>query len=499
MRFRFFSILALVAAAGLFPAAATAQPKPEAPAAARATPERPPERLPPEASVRQSLKIAGRTLNYTAYAGALPVKDKDGELIGEVAYTAFILDSPNRLDRPVTFAFNGGPGAASVYLNLGLIGPKMVPFGAQGDLPSSAARVVDNPDSWLEFTDLVFIDPIGTGFSRAYTTEEKAKKAFYGTAQDIEYLSRIVYDWLLKNGRMSSPKYLVGESYGGFRLPRIAYELQTELGVGVWGMTLVSPRIDYHLPGGRDISPLPWVTTLPSMAAAKRERDGRVLTAADMADVEEYARTEFAVDLLRGARDAAAVERIVARVSQYTGLDPELVRRLGGRVDLPTFAREFQRDQGRISSRYDVNVSAYDPFPWSPSTRAGDPILDAIIAPTTSAQVDYVTRVIGWKADGAYQALSDEVGRLWDRDATAESSTTLRQSVALDPNMKVLIVHGFTDIQTPYFASRLIVDQIPVMGGADQVRLAVYPGGHMFYSRPDSRAAMRRDVRAIYR
>ncbi|HYE42818.1 MAG TPA: peptidase S10, partial [Caulobacteraceae bacterium] len=436
---------------------------------------------------------------YTAYAGALPVKDKDGKLIGEVSYTAFIADAPDRIGRPVTFAFNGGPGASSVYLNLGLIGPKMVPFGAQGDLPSSATRVVDNPETWLDFTDLVFIDPIGTGFSRAYVSDEKAKKAFYGTEQDIAYLSRVVYDWLLKNGRMGSPKYLAGESYGGFRLPRIAYTLQTELGVGVWGMTLVSPRIDYGVLQGRDLSPMNWVMTLPSMAAARRERDGRVLTAADMADVEEYARTEFAVDLMRGARDQAAVERIVRRVSEYTGLDPALVRRLGGRVDLPTFAREFQRDRGMISSRYDVNVSAYDPFPWSPTTRAGDPILDAIIAPTTSAQVDYVTRIIGWKADGAYRALSDEVGRLWERDGTAESSTALRQSVALDPKMQVLVVHGFTDIQTPYFASRLIIDQIPVMGGRDQVRLAVYPGGHMFYSRPDSRAAMRRDVRAIYR
>jgi len=458
-----------------------------------------PSRLPPEASVRQTLKIGGRTLNYTASAGALPVLDKDGKVIGEVSYTAFVLDGPNRVNRPITFAFNGGPGASSVYLNLGLIGPKMVPFGAQGDLPSSASQVVDNPDSWLEFTDLVFIDPVGTGFSRAYVDEDKAKKAFFGTEQDIRYLSRIVYDYLLKNGRMASPKYLVGESYGGFRLPRIAYTLQTDLGVGVWGMTLVSPRLDYTVPGGRDISPLPWVTTLPSMAAAKRERDGRILTAADMADVEEYARTEFMVDLLRGARDPAALERVVQRVAQYTGLDPAVVRRYGGRMELNTFAREFQRDRGLISSRYDVNVGAYDPFPWSPNTRAGDPILDAIIAPTTSAQVDYVTRVIGWKADGSYQALSDEVSRLWERDATAESSTALRQAVALDPKMQVLIVHGFTDIQTPYFASRLIIDQIPPMGGADQVRLAVYPGGHMFYSRPDSRGMMRRDVRAIYR
>lgn len=463
-----------------------------------ATAKAKPERLPADASIRESVKVGGRSIAYTATAGSLPVKDAEGQVIGEVAFTAFVADGP-KLDRPVTFAFNGGPGAASVYLNLGLIGPKVVPFGAQGDFPSSAARVSDNPDTWLEFTDLVFIDPIGTGFSRAYVSDDKAKKAFYGTEQDIKYLSRIVYDWLLKNGRMGSPKYLVGESYGGFRLPRLAYTLQTDLGVGVWGMTLVSPRIDYHANGGRDLSPLFWASTLPSMAAAKREHDGKVLTAADMADVEEYARTEYTVDLLRGARDPAAVERISQKVAAYTGLDPAFVKRMGGRVDLQSFVREFQRDKGLLGSRYDVNVTAYDPFPWAPQHRAGDPILEGIIAPTTSAMVDYVTRTIGWKADGSYQALSSEVGRLWERDATAESSTALRQAMAIDPSMKVLIVHGFTDIQTPYFQSRLVIDQIPVMGGADQIQLKVYPGGHMFYSRPDSRSAMRRDVRGIYR
>ncbi|WP_255500716.1 S10 family peptidase [Caulobacter sp. 17J80-11] len=468
--------------------------KPEAAAKAK------PDRLPADASVHETVKLLnGKSVAYTATAGSLPVKDAEGNVIGEVAFTAFTQDGPRSPDRPVTFAFNGGPGAASVYLDLGLIGPKTVPFGAQGQFPSSATRVSDNPQTWLEFTDLVFIDPIGTGFSRSYVSEDKTKKAFYGTEQDIKYLSRIVYDWLLKNQRMGSPKYLVGESYGGFRLPRLAYTLQSDLGVGIWGMTLVSPRLDYHANGGRDLSPMVWASTLPSMAAAKRERDGAVLTAADMTDVEEYARSEYTVDLLRGARDAAAVDRVSKRVAAYTGLDPALVQRMGGRIDLQTFVREFQRDKGVLASRYDVNVTAYDPFPWSAQNRAGDPILEGIIAPTTSAMVDYVTRQIGWKVDGTYEALSNEVNRMWERNDTAESSTALRQALALDPSMKVLIVHGFTDIQTPYFQSRLIIDQIPVMGAKDQIQLKVYPGGHMFYSRPDSRAALRRDVQAVYR
>lgn len=492
MRTQFVAALAAVLVLAPMPGAAQ-----DKPAAAKAEAE--PVRLPADASAKQQLRIGDRTLSYTATAGSLPVRDAKGKLLAEVAFTAYTLDGPRSPGRPVTFAFNGGPGAASVYLDLGLVGPKTVQFGAQGDTPSSASRVADNPDSWLEFTDLVFIDPVGTGFSRHYVTDEEARKAFFGTEQDIRYLSRIVYDWLLKNGRMGSPKYLVGESYGGFRLPRLAYQLQTDLGVGIWGMTLVSPRLDYHANGGRDLSPLFWAATLPSMAAAKRERDGAVLKAADMADVEEYARTEYVTDLLRGARDAAAVERMSGKVASYIGMDPTLVRRLGGRVDLQTFVREFNRDRGLLGSRYDVNVTAYDPFPWSPQLRAGDPILEGIVAPTTSAKVDQVTRLIGWKVEGRYEALSDTVSRLWERDATAESSTALRQALAIDPKMRVLVVHGFTDIQTPYFASRLIIDQIPTLASADQIRLAVYPGGHMFYSRPDSRRMMRRDVRSIYR
>jgi carboxypeptidase C (cathepsin A) len=485
-RFIALTLAALIA----FPAAAQdAKAPPKAEAA-----ETP--RLPEDASARLTATIAGRPVAYTATAGKLPVRDDKGRIIAEVAYTAY---TTGGADRPVTFAFNGGPGAASVYLDLGLIGPHRVAFGAQGDTPSSAARVENNAESWLDFTDLVFIDPVGTGFSRAYVPADEAKRTFFGTEQDIRYLSRIIYDWLLKNRRLGSRKYLAGESYGGFRLPRLTHMLQTDLGVGISGMILVSPRLDYGVVSpGRDLSPMFWVSGLPSMAAAKRERDGKLLTMADMADVEAYARSEFAVDLMRGARDPAAVERLATRIAGLTGLDPALVRRLGGRVDLPTFAREFQRDRGLIASRYDGNVTAYDPFPWSPTTRAGDPILEGIVAPTSSAKVDQLTRIIGWKVDGRYEALSNEVNRLWERDPAAESTTALRQAMALDPRMRVLVVHGFTDIQTPYFASRLIIDQIPTLADPNQIRLAVYPGGHMFYSRPDSRRMMRSDVRALY-
>jgi carboxypeptidase C (cathepsin A) len=174
--------------------------------------------LPAEAHSHQSMQIDGKTLKYTVTVGALPVRDKDGKAAGDVVVTAYTMEGENR---PVTFALNGGPGASSVYLNFGAIGPKHLKAGNEGDSPSDAPVLTDNPGTWLDFTDLVFIDPVGTGFSRATVPEEQAKKLFYSTGPDIEYLSRVIYDWLVKNDRLGSRKYLVGESYGGFRGPRI--------------------------------------------------------------------------------------------------------------------------------------------------------------------------------------------------------------------------------------------------------------------------------------
>jgi carboxypeptidase C (cathepsin A) len=219
-----------------------------------------------------------------------------------------------------------------------------------------------------------------------------------------------------------------------------------------------------------------------------------------MAEVEAYARGEFATDLMKGLKDKAAVERIVEHVSRYTGLDPALVRHMGGRVDTGTFLRELYRNEGKLASIYDSNVTTYDPYPWSQGQRAGDPILDAIIAPTTSAMVDFTTNTVGWKVEGRYNALSFAVNAAWEKDwfTNIESASDLRQSMAADGKLRALIVHGYDDLSCPYFASRLLVDQMPAMGDPGRLRLIVYPGGHMFYSRPDSQAAFRHDVMAIY-
>jgi carboxypeptidase C (cathepsin A) len=454
--------------------------------------------LPADRTVRQSARIGGRVVGYQATVGHVPVRDDKGKLIGQVVYTAYTV--PGGPARPVTFAFNGGPGASSVYLNFGAVGPKRVQFGAQGDSPSDAPIATDNANSWLDLTDLVFIDPVGTGFSRSLVGEGETKKAFFGNDQDIAYLSKVIYDWLVKEGRLRSPKYLMGESYGGYRVPRIAYELQSRIGVGVNGLVLVSPYLDPASGnGGTALSPLPWMIDLPSMAAANLERQNR-LTPAAMAEVEAYTRGDFARDLLRGRSDPQATARIVQRVTELTGLEPALVQRLGGRVDSGTFLRELRRADGTIGSVYDPNVTAFDPFPWAAEQQGNDPLLDALIAPTTSAAVDFMTREVGWKTDARYHALSYEVNRAWDRGRPSDTPVTdLRKAIAADPKMHVMIVHGWDDLSCPYFASRLIVDQMPAFGRDERVALRVYAGGHMFYSRQDSGAAWKRDAEALYR
>ncbi len=452
--------------------------------------------FPPAAHVDQTAQVDGKTLHYTVTVGSLPVDDKDGKPAGDVVYTAYTVAGK---DRPVTFALNGGPGAASVYLNLGAIGPKHVVFGDQGNSPSDPATLVDNPGTWLDFTDLVFIDPVGTGFSRSLVPEAETKKLFYSTTPDIQYLSRVIYTWLVKNGRIASRKYLVGESYGGFRGPRITHYMQTQLGVAMNGVVLVSPYLNPAIDDNRDLSPIPWMMTLPSITAANLERHDE-LTSKKMQDVIAYTRGGYATDLLKGRSDPEATPRIVKKVTEMTGLDPTFVKQSGGRLETQAFLREEFREQGKLGSRYDPNVTAWDPFPFDPHQRSNDPLLESIIAPTTTAMVDFVTRVVGWKVDARYNALSEEVNRLWDggEDLQRGSVDQLRESVAADPKLRVLIVHGWNDLSCPFMGSLLTVDQMPIMGDQTRVQVKEYPGGHMFYTRPSSQAALRKDVMEMF-
>jgi carboxypeptidase C (cathepsin A) len=469
--------------------------------------------LPADKSVPQTITVNGKTLHYTATVGTIMLKGKDDKPTGVVMYTAFTLDQPKgeqpkgdqaRGDeakgrnkdgdggshRPVLFALNGGPGASSVYLNLGAIGPKHIAFANEGDSPSDPATLTDNPGTWLDFTDLVFIDPIGTGFSRSLVDEAETKKLFYSATPDIEYLSLVIYKWLVQNDRLLDKKYLAGESYGGYRGPLMTHYLQSTLGVAMNGLVLVSPYLNPER-GDGDLSPIPWMIDLPSITAAHLESEGK-LTDAAMQEVIAYTRGDYAEALLKGRSDPAATDAMIAHVTEMTGLDPKFVKFAGGRLDTRAYLREVHRTQGLIGSVYDSNVTAPDPFPYAPTQQTDDPILESIVAPTTTAMVDFITRTVGWKTDARYEALSREVNRQWDRsdDLRKGAVRDLRESVAADPKLRVLIVHGWNDLSCPFMGSVLSVDQMPIMGDAGRVQVHEFPGGHMFYTRTGNQEAL---------
>jgi carboxypeptidase C (cathepsin A) len=294
-----------------------------------------------------------------------------------------------------------------------------------------------------------------------------------------------------------SPKFVVGESYGGIRGPKIVRELQIDQGVGVKGLILISPLFDFRDFSGSSL--LQYVASLPTMAAVAREAKGPV-TRADMADVERYARGDFLGDLVKGLADTEATTRLSDRVAALTGIDQAVSRRLAGRFDSIEFRREFDRRDGKVTGRYDASVTGFDPYPDSSFPHFVDPSGEPLTAPLTSAIVDLTTRKLNWRPDGSYQLLNGAVERAWNFGngiSPPESTSQLRQILALDPKLKLLIGHGLFDLATPYFGTRMQLDQLPAFASPDRVKLAVYPGGHMFYSRDASRQAFRTEVQAL--
>jgi carboxypeptidase C (cathepsin A) len=460
------------------------------PAAAAARP------LPAESTTTHTLALSGRSLEFKASAGAIALSDEKGAPEADVAYIAYQLKGIDARMRPVTFVFNGGPGAGSAWLQLGAVGPWRLPMN--GLAPSSAPTLVDNEETWLDFTDLVFIDPPGTGYSRIVATGEEARKKLWSVNGDIDALSTVIRRWLSASDRLTSPKYILGESYGGFRGPRLAEELATKQGVGVNGLVLISPALVIGSGTVADSDPFSFAALLPSYAAAYRERRG-ALQRQDMTDVEQYASHDYLTDFLRGPNDAAAVARMAQRVSELTGLAPELVAELGGRVGKDAFLREFDRKQGKVAAFYDATISASDPEPHDYRSRWLDPVVEGFDAPFSSAITDIYRNRLGWKVDDRYELLNGAVSGAWNwgPSRAPESVSAFKRLLALDPNFRVLVAHGLTDVQTPYYRTQLLIDQIPDYGRPGRLKLKVYGGGHMFYSRDDSRKALREEARCL--
>ena len=454
-------------------------------------------RLPDDSTTKHTINVNGRTLAFTATAGSLRLFNGKGEPQADIAYTAYLLDGAEPRSRPVTFFFNGGPGASSAYLQLGCAGPWRLPIEGDALASSSSPELKPNAETWLDFTDLVFIDPVGTGYSRFVSNDDDVRKHFFSVDGDVNALAVAIRRYLEKADRLLSPKFIVGESYGGIRGPKIVHELQSEQGVGVRGLILVSPLFDFREFGGTSL--LQYVISLPSMAAIAREAKHPV-TRADMADVENYARGDFLADLVKGEADKEATTRLSDRVSALTGIDQQVTRRLAGRLGVSEFRREFDRREGKVTGRYDGSVLGLDPDPDSSQGHFSDPSGDPLIAPLTSAAVDLTTRTLNWRPDGPYHLLNSSVERSWDFGRglnPTQSISQLRQILALDPKLKLLVGHGLFDLATPYFGSKIWLDQMPAYASPDRVKLVVYPGGHMFYSRDGSRQAFRTEAEAL--
>ncbi|APT31813.1 hypothetical protein MCBMB27_02522 [Methylobacterium phyllosphaerae] len=456
-------------------------------------------RLPPDSVTKQSVTLPdGRVLDFTATAGSLPLVDEAGKLQAEIAFVAYTVASKDGQERPVTFAVNGGPGAASAYLNIGAIGPWRLPVGGDSISPSQPVTLTPNDGTWLGFTDLVFIDPVGTGYSRA---ADGNGKAYWSIESDAATLSAAIARYLRNNDRLASPKFFVGESYGGFRGPLITEKLQEEIGVGLSGMVLLSPVLDFGWLETPRANPWGYVLKLPSLAAGALERAGTVPTPALLGDAEAYASGAYLADLLKGPSDSAAVARMTEKVAPLVGLDPALVRAQAARLSTRSVQREIDRAEGRVTSAYDTGITGWDPNPAAAQSSFEDPQLTALQAPLTSAMLDLYARTLKWPvANMRYELLNNAVNRGWSWGSgrqAPEVLSNLQGTLALDGHLRVLVAHGFTDLVTPYFASKLLLAQVPAYS-AGRLSLAVYPGGHMFYTRPDSRAAFKADVERMY-
>jgi carboxypeptidase C (cathepsin A) len=475
-------------------ATALAQDKP-APSA-----NEPPARV----ETSHTITLAGKKLDYRAVAETIGLVDQKGEPSASVYTVSYLADAPAGQRRPVAFVFNGGPGAASVFLHLGAAGPRILETPANGAVPSPPVQLVDNPSCWLAFTDLVFVDPVGTGFSRGRGKEDNPDKPFWNVHADLDSLGAVVRRWLTRHERWNGPVFLVGESYGGLRAAALTQTMERDVGVSVSGLVLVSPALDLALLHPAVSSLVAPAVVLPSYAATVAALAGDKAAADKVRAAERFALGDYLVGLAGLTGIPAVGDPFIARVAQTIGLPEEIVRRERGRVGGRTFARELRRDRGEVLSLYDATVTrATGANPWADN--AGDPVLDPAVAAYTAAFDTYAPEALGYRTELPYRVLPRDVSRQWNWDgARGESGlglalSALENMLLAHPDMRLLIANGRFDLVTPYLASRWLIDQLsvpaPVRAG---IRLTVYDGGHMMYMRPAARAALAADAAAIF-
>jgi len=451
--------------------------------------------LPEDAVSDKEWSAGGQKMAYTATAGTLSLFSQTGEKSAAIFYTAYTAKSADPGRRPVTFVFNGGPGAASAYLNLGLAGPRIVEFGADGR-DGAAARIVDNPDSWLPFTDLVMIDPIGTGWSR--TVKPDDAKAFWNIRSDASVVAKTIALYVAKNSRAASQKYLLGESYGGFRAAKVAGALQHEQGIVVSGIVMVSPLLETSFQWGSSQYALGAALQFPTLVATELERTKK-FTPQALASAEQFAMTDYLSTLAGRAPTGEKAKAFYGRIAEMTGTSVEDVAKARGWIR-NAFLQHL-RANGLTVSSYDGTFAVPDPYPESDRRRGSDPILDGFSRALSGMFVSYARDELGFKTEMTYNLLAPEVSSKWDWGDRREApgvSDDLRELLALTPSFRVMVAHGRTDLVTPYGISRYVLDHLPDIGTPDRAKLKLYRGGHMFYFNADSRREFTADAKNFY-
>ncbi|MGC9400503.1 MAG: S10 family peptidase [Anaerolineae bacterium] len=455
-------------------------------------------------TTQHTVTIDGKEIAYTATAGTLVLKEESGEpkaVIFFVAYTRDDVDDPGA--RPITFAFNGGPGSSSVWLHLGLFGPRRVQlFNDDGERLSPPGRLIDNVYSLLDVTDLVFVDPVTTGYSRA-TSEEEAK-AFHAFEKDIEAVGEFIRLYTTRFRRWASPKYLAGESYGTTRAAGLAGFLQNRQGMYLNGIVLISTVLNFQTLRFDVGNDLPYQLFLPTYAATawyhqQLDDDLQQRPLRDFLDeVEAFVRLDYVPALLKGdALSESERASIAGQIARYTGLRRAYVESADLRLEIFRFTKELLRKERRTVGRLDSRFTAVD------RDAAGekfefDPSYALIHGPFTAMLNHYVRAELGFESDLPYEILTDRV-QPWDYGAYQNRyvnvAETLRQEISRNPHLRVFVANGYYDLATPYAATEYTFDHLQLDPSLrDNITLTHYASGHMIYIHEPSLVALRQDL-----
>src|SRR5882762_332085 len=454
----------------------------------------------PPVITHHQFALNGKTLSYTATAGRLPIKRDDGKIEAEMFFVAYTLDGQEAGKRPLTFSFNGGPGSASVWLHMGALGPKRVVLQPNGFMPAAPYRVEDNPATLLDRSDIVMVDAMATGYSRAANAE--LTKKFLGVKGDVQAFGEFIRLYMSRYDRWTSPLFLLGESYGTTRAAGIAGYL-ADHGISFNGVTLLSMAVDFQTLEWNKSNDLPYALLLPTfnMIAGYHHKLPADLSQ-DMTktrqDVVRWSTNEYLLALGKG--DALTPDerrKIVEQLSRYTGLRPEVVENHNLRIDVPTFTHELLLDQKLVVGRLDGRFTSPDP------EDAGfyDPAGAAILPPYTSVFNNYVRNELGYKTDMPYKvfAFDEAAFQKWEWGNAVEGfpSTAggLRSAMIKNPYLKILVMEGHYDLATPFAAADWTMDHLNLDAKYHQsVSYATYEAGHMVYIDRAEHTRMKKDL-----